>query len=65
MSPYYLSCHAFIMLIFQLPFYGFILIRFKDKKFIEECTEEYLQTRSEYRRTGISQKQKKKESATF
>lgn len=30
------------------------LIRYKDPQFREECTEKYLEERSEYRRTGIS-----------
>lgn len=35
---------------------------YKDEGLIKECTEEYLNERSEYRRTGIKKKQKKKES---
>lgn len=39
------------------------LIRwYKDENLIKECTEQYLKERSEYRRTGIKQKHKKKES---
>ncbi|XP_059165256.1 COX assembly mitochondrial protein homolog [Physella acuta] len=36
---------------------------YKDPEFVELCTQEYLQERSEYRRTGIKTKQRKKEEA--
>jgi len=32
---------------------------FRNEGFIKQCTEEYLQERTEYRKTGITQKQKK------
>lgn len=35
---------------------------YRDEGLIKECTEEYLNERSEYRRTGIRKNQKKKES---
>lgn len=35
---------------------------YKDEEFKRQCTEEYLEERSEYRRTGIKQKQKRKDS---
>ncbi|XP_043274682.1 COX assembly mitochondrial protein homolog [Venturia canescens] len=31
---------------------------YKDEAFVKECTEQYLEERSEYRRTGITKKQK-------
>ncbi|RWS12031.1 COX assembly mitochondrial protein-like protein, partial [Dinothrombium tinctorium] len=34
---------------------------YRDENLIKECTEEYLRMRSEYRRTGIGQKTKRKE----
>lgn len=33
---------------------------YKDEDFKKRCTEEYLNERSEYRRTGITQKQKQR-----
>ncbi|XP_067665949.1 COX assembly mitochondrial protein homolog [Haliotis asinina] len=34
---------------------------YADQAFIDECTQEYLKERSEYRRTGVKQKMKKSE----
>lgn len=36
---------------------------YHDEELQKECTEEYLNERSEYRRTGIKQKEKRKENA--
>ncbi|XP_015126920.1 COX assembly mitochondrial protein homolog [Diachasma alloeum] len=38
---------------------------FHDKEFVAQCTEEYLNERSQYRRTGVGAKQKRKHSAIF
>jgi COX assembly protein 1 len=39
---------------------------YKDEAFVDECTKQYLDERSYYRRTGIKLKeQKRKEAATF
>lgn len=38
---------------------------YENKEFQEECTEEYLNERSEYRRTGLTKSQKKKQSTMF
>ncbi|GFV52407.1 COX assembly mitochondrial protein homolog [Trichonephila clavipes] len=38
---------------------------YHDEELKNICQEEYLQERAEYRRTGISQKQRRKESAMF
>ncbi|GFQ90224.1 COX assembly mitochondrial protein [Trichonephila clavata] len=38
---------------------------YHDEELKNICLEEYLQERAEYRRTGISQKQRRKESAMF
>lgn len=38
---------------------------YNDEELKKQCTEEYLQERSEYRRTGLSAKQRKKESVMF
>lgn len=35
---------------------------YKDPAFKEKCKEEYLEERSEYRRTGIKKKMKKKDA---
>lgn len=36
---------------------------FYDEKFIEECTQVYLDQRSEYRRTGITKKERERMAA--
>jgi len=36
---------------------------YTDQAFQEQCKQEYLRERSEYRRTGIRAKEQKKESA--
>ncbi|XP_074658064.1 COX assembly mitochondrial protein homolog [Tubulanus polymorphus] len=38
---------------------------YHNKDFVDECTQEYLAERAEYRRTGIKQKQHKKEVTGF
>ncbi|XP_076349921.1 COX assembly mitochondrial protein homolog [Tachypleus tridentatus] len=38
---------------------------YNDTEFRKKCTEEYLDERSEYRRTGIKKIKRRKESATF
>lgn len=38
---------------------------YHDEKFKEECKQQYLQERSEYRRTGIKKKFRRKETTTI
>ncbi|XP_013792629.1 COX assembly mitochondrial protein homolog [Limulus polyphemus] len=38
---------------------------YNDTEFRKKCTEEYLDERSEYRRTGVKKISRRKESATF
>ena len=45
-----------------LSFFLFSDNRYQNAEFVEMCTKEYLAERSEYRRTGIKQKMKKKDA---
>ena len=44
---------------------SFDIFRYKDKDFMKQVTDEYLQERSEYRRTGKAKEQYRKNSSTF